>query len=215
MVKLNLPTVIGLLAAIGVIAAILGGVYGIFGSPGNQQQQADTCEGSKSLAARLTGLNIGQVAAFQIADEPKFVGDLKFSDEAGNPAGLADYRGKTVLLNLWATWCVPCREEMPALDALQEKMGRPGFQVLPVSVDLGDDAKPKKFYSDTGIKSLPFRHDGTMAVFNDLKKMSLAVGMPVTLLVDGKGCALGSINGPAVWASNDAMEMIGAVIGVN
>jgi hypothetical protein len=86
---------------------------------------------------------------------------------------------------------------------------------LPVSVDLGDDAKPKKFYADTGIRSLPFRHDGTMAVFNDLKKMSLAVGMPVTLLVDGKGCALGSINGPADWASDDATKMIGAVLGGN
>lgn len=215
MVKLNLPTVISLLAVIVVIAAILGGVYGIFGSPGNQLQQTSVCEGSKSLATRLTGLNIGHVAAFQIADSPKFVGDLKFSDETGNPAGLADYRGKTVLLNLWATWCVPCREEMPTLDALQEKMGGPGFQVLPVSVDLGDDAKPKKFYADTGIRSLPFRYDGTMAVFNDLKKMSLAIGMPVTLLVDKNGCALGSINGPADWASDDAMKMIGAVIDGN
>lgn len=210
--KLNTWTLVGLAILIGVGVVVFGGVYGIWGSVGNQEQQVNACKGSKSLAQKLDGLNVGQVAAFVIADTPKPLGALTFKDENGAEAGLADYRGKTVLLNLWATWCAPCREEMPALDALQESIGGAEFEVLPVSVDLGDDTKPRKFYSDTSIRSLPFRHDGTMTIFNDLKKMSLAVGMPVTILVDGEGCALGSMNGPADWASEDAKAMIGAVV---
>lgn len=211
-VKLNTRTLVGLAVLIGIGVVVFGGVYGIWGSVGNQDQQVNACMGSKSLAERLEGLNTGQVAAFVIADTPKALGALTFKDENGAPASLEDYRGKTVLLNLWATWCAPCREEMPALDALQEAAGSSVFAVLPVSVDLGDDVKPKKFYTDAAIKSLPFRHDGTMSIFNDLKKMSLAVGMPVTILVDGEGCALGSMNGPANWASEDAKAMISAVV---
>ena len=212
MKKFSTRTLVSLALLFGVGVIVLGGVYGIWGSVGNQDQQVNACSGSQSLAENLEGLNTGQVAAFVIADTPKQLGALAFKDENGVAGSLEDYRGKTVLLNLWATWCAPCREEMPALDALQEAMGGPEFEVLPVSVDLGDDVKPKRFYEETEIKALPFRHDGTMSIFNDLKKMSLAVGMPVTLLVDGEGCALGSMNGPADWASEDAKTMINAVV---
>ncbi|MGI9401644.1 MAG: thiol:disulfide interchange protein TlpA [Rhizobiaceae bacterium] len=211
--KLNTRTLVSLALLVGIGVVVFGAVYGIWGSVGNHEQQANACKGSQILAKRLEGLNNGQVAAFIIGDEAKPLGELTFKDENGVAGSLEDYRGKTVLLNLWATWCAPCREEMPALDALQQAMGGDEFEVLPISVDLGDDVKPKNFYRETGIKSLPFRHDGTMSVFNDLKKMSLAVGMPVTILVDGEGCALGAMNGPADWASEDAKAMIRAVLG--
>ena len=206
----NRKVVLGLalfLAAVGLLA-----VYGNLMSDGNVGQTA-SCEGSGEIRARLAGLNIGDVAAFAIADELKFVGDLKFNDENGTETGLSAAKGTTVLLNLWATWCAPCREEMPSLDALQMELGSEKFQVLPVSIDLKDDSKPKAFFSEIGVKHLPFRHDGTLGVFNRLKKMGLAFGMPTTLIVDPEGCALGVMNGPADWAGEDAKALIRAAIG--
>ena len=203
------PLNLALLA--GVIVAVAAAVYGIADRSGNRAETA-ACNGSIETARAMEGFNIGELAAFQIADEPIFVGDLSFQDENGEATGLGDHRGQFVLLNLWATWCVPCREEMPALAGLQDGMGSDDFQVLPVSVDLGDDSKPRGFYAEHDLGPLPFRHDGTMTVFNELKKRGLAFGMPSTVLVDRQGCAIGHLNGPAHWASDDAKALIGSVI---
>lgn len=205
-------------AVIALAAIIAGAVYVMQTGYGNQagqtgDQTAGSCGGSEARIAALEGLNTGELAAFQLADTPQYVGDLAFNDGEGNRTNLADHRGQTVLLNLWATWCAPCREEMPELDALQGELGGEDFVVLPVSVDIGDDVKPKGFYAETGLKHLPFRHDGTMGVFNNLKKKSLAIGMPTTLLVDGEGCVLGHLAGPAAWASEDAKALVGAAVG--
>jgi thiol-disulfide isomerase/thioredoxin len=204
-----------ILASVAVVATAIGAVYEIGPIKGNDGS-AQACTGSRERTAHLSGLNTGQLAAFQIADNPVFVGDLTFNDNAGAPTGLGDYRGQIVLLNLWATWCVPCREEMPTFAALQRSHGSELFQVLPVSVDSGDDTKPKKFYAENGLDgALPFRHDGTLATFNTLKKRSIAFGMPVSILIDQQGCALGWLNGPADWASNDAIKLITAALGQN
>ena len=195
-----------------LLAAGLWAVYGNSMQEGNVAG-ATSCEGSAQATARLAGLNVGDVAAFAIADAPKFIGDLTFNDETGTQTSLSTAKGSTVLLNLWATWCAPCREEMPSLDALQSEMGSDNFQVLPVSIDLKEDTKPKAFFAEIGIKHLPFRHDGTLGVFNRLKKMGLAFGMPTTLIVDPEGCALGVMNGPADWAGEDAKALIRTAIG--
>ena len=92
--------------------------------------------------------------------------------------------GKTVLLNLWATWCAPCRDEMPALDALQKEMGGDDFEVVAVNVDTGDDTKPRKFLAETGVAALAYYRDNTLGLFNELKQRGLALGLPVTLLID-------------------------------
>lgn len=193
-----------------VLALVLAGaVYWINSSAGNEEL-ASACTASSQKTAALEGLNIGEVAAFQIRDEPEPIGDFTFKDENGADLTLSSHRGQTVLLNLWATWCAPCREEMPALDALQADLGGPQFQVLPVSVDLGEADKPRRFYDETGLQDLPFRHDGTLTIFNELKKRSLAIGMPTTLLIDSDGCVLGLMNGPAHWDSEDAKKLIRA-----
>ncbi len=88
-----------------------------------------------------------------------------------------------MLLNLWATWCFPCREEMPALNALQKEAGSDKFEVIAVNVDTGDDTKPKKFLTETGIDTLGYYRDNTLALFNDGgRSAACALGLPVTLL---------------------------------
>jgi thiol-disulfide isomerase/thioredoxin len=200
-----------LLIAAAAFALALGAVYGISGSPGNEEIAA-ACGGAPARAGRLAGLNEGAVAAFQLADSPHYLGDLRFADADGRQTGLEAHRGQLVLLNLWATWCAPCREEMPALKALQAELGGAGFQVLPVSVDLGDPAKPLAFYAEHDLDPLPFRFDGAMAVFERLKRESVAFGLPATVLIDEKGCMLGKMNGPADWAGADARALIEAAI---
>lgn len=164
---------------------------------------------AKTIAASATG----EVAALLPADPPQSLKAFAFNGPGGKPTTLAGYAGKTVLLNLWATWCAPCRAEMPALDALQKEMGNDRFEVVAVNVDTGDDAKPKKFLADIGVKTLGYYRDASMGVFNDAKKRGLALGLPVTMLVDGDGCLLGHMNGPAEWASPDARKLIETALG--
>ena len=124
---------------------------------------------------------------------------------------LADRAGKVLLVNLWATWCAPCRKEMPALDALQKEAGGDDFEVVAVNVDTGGDEKPKKFLGEIGIENLAFYRDDTLELFNTLKRRGLALGLPVTLLVDREGCLMAHMNGPAEWAGEDARRLISAV----
>ena len=174
---------------------------------------APKAERAKAVAAAATG----EVAALLAADPPQSLKNLAFDGPDGKPMTLADISGqtgggKTVLLNLWATWCAPCREEMPALDALQKEMGGDSFEVVAINVDTGDDSKPKKFLSDTGVASLGYYRDASMGVFNDLKKRGLALGLPATMLIDGDGCLIGHMNGPAEWASPDAKRLVEAAL---
>ena len=170
---------------------------------------APKAERARAIAAAATG----EVAALLPADPPQSLKSLAFNGPDGQPMTLGERSGRTVLLNLWATWCAPCREEMPALDALQKDMGGDRFEVVAVNVDTGDDAKPKKFLSDTGVASLGYYRDATMGVFNDLKKRGLALGLPATMLIDANGCLTAHMNGPAEWASSDAKRLIEAALG--
>ena len=171
---------------------------------------ADRCEAKAAKARSTADAAVGEVAAMLPADPPQSLQDLAFNAPDGKPMTLADRSGKTLLLNLWATWCFPCREEMPALDALQKVMGGDDFEVIAVNVDAGDDVKPKKFLAETGIEALGYYRDNTLSLFNDLKKRGLALGLPVTLLIDEEGCLLAHMNGPAEWSSPDAKRLIEA-----
>jgi thiol-disulfide isomerase/thioredoxin len=195
------------LAAIAGIAAGVAAVYVIGDAARND---AGACALSAEAAAALKPAARGEVAGFNPSAAPVSVADLAFVRPDGTAGSLADFAGRTVLLNLWATWCAPCREEMPALDRLQASLGGPGFEVVAVNVDTRDDGRDARFLEETGIASLARYSDRTMAVFNTLKGRGLAVGMPTTLLVDAKGCELGVLHGPAAWDSEDAKALIGA-----
>ena len=149
-------------------------------------------------------------AALTIASQPKPLPELGFAAPEGTKASLADFRGRTVLLNLWATWCVPCRQEMPALDRLQAKLGSKDFEVVAINIDTRDPQKPKNFLKEAKLSRLGYFSDEKAKVFQDLKAIGRALGMPTSVLVDGQGCEIATIAGPAEWDSEDAVKLITA-----
>lgn len=191
--------------------AIAGWVYFFADDKGNKLS-AGSCDASVELAGQLEGSIGGDMAAFLISERPQSLLDISFLDSDGEPKTLGDFAGKTLLVNLWATWCAPCRAEMPSLQRLEVDMGGADFSVVPISVDLGSVDKPKQFYEEMELQKLAFYHDGTMAVFNEFKKRTLAVGLPATVLLDKTGCVLGRLNGPAEWGGVDAKRLISAAI---
>jgi thiol-disulfide isomerase/thioredoxin len=200
---------------VGGIAGVvvgLAGVYGIATLTRNAGGDA-TCWPAVELAKKLGPLARGEVAAVNVAKSPLKVPDLAFQDAAGKPLTLEHWRGRTVLLNLWATWCVPCRKEMPALDALEQRLGGPGFEVVAVNIDTRDADKPKAWLNEVGVQKLAYFADPTARTFQDLKAIGRAFGMPTTLLVDPQGCEIATIAGPAEWASDDAITLIKAALG--
>jgi thiol-disulfide isomerase/thioredoxin len=190
--------------------AVFVGVYGIGGLRSNPADAA--CRGAVDTATRIAPLAHGEVAALAMAQTPFLVPDLAFKDAQGHERTLADFRGRTVLLNLWATWCVPCRREMPALDALQADLGGPKFQVVAVNIDQQNAQKPLAFMKQVGITHLAFYSDDSAKVFETLKTAGKAFGMPTTLLVDRKGCEIGTMAGPAEWSSDDGVKLVTAAI---
>ncbi|CDX57886.1 Thiol:disulfide interchange protein TlpA [Mesorhizobium plurifarium] len=170
------------------------------------------CAAKADRAKAIAAKAVGQVAALQPADPPQSLKSLAFNGPDGKPMTIADHAGKTVLLNLWATWCAPCRAEMPALDALQKEKGGNAFEVVAVNVDTGDDAKPKKFLKEIGVQTLGFYRDPTIALFNEAKTRGLALGLPVTMLIDADGCLIAHMNGPAEWSSPDAKRLVEAAL---
>ena len=148
------------------------------------------------------------LSSFVMLDTPKPLPPITFQDVGGRTGGLADFSGKTVLLNVWATWCIPCRKEMPTLDRLQAQLGGPDFEVVTLSIDRGGIEAVRKFYAELGIQHLAAHVDPTSAAAGNLG----VVGLPTTLLIDGKGRELGRLIGPAEWDSPEMVAFLKAHI---
>jgi thiol-disulfide isomerase/thioredoxin len=205
----RIPIVIGTMLAAALIGYV--GVYGIGGA--TRVAGGDSaCSAAVDLAKKIAPLAHGEVAALTMATAPLRLPDLAFEDADGKARKLSDWRGKTVLLNLWATWCVPCRKEMPALDQLQARLGGRDFEVLAVNIDTRDPDKPKNFLKDAKLTNLAYFTDQKAKVFQDLKAIGRALGMPTSVLIDPQGCEIATIAGPAEWASDDAAKLIKAAI---
>jgi thiol-disulfide isomerase/thioredoxin len=205
----RLPIVIGTVlvgAAVG-----LAGIYG-FGRLGHGAGGDPSCAATVDLARKIAPLAHGEVAAVTMATKGLQLPDLAFDDADGRPRKLSDWRGKTVLVNLWATWCVPCRKEMPALEGLQAKLQGPNFEVVAINIDTRDPEKPKTFLKDAKLTRLGYFYDEKAKVFQDLKAAGRALGMPTSVLVDPKGCEIGTIAGPAEWDSEDAIKLVKAAL---
>ncbi len=142
--------------------------------------------------------------SFTLLDKPRSLPQLRFVDGDGRTLTLADFRGRTVLLNIWATWCAPCIREMPALDRLQAKLGSPDFEVVALSIDAGGLPAVQDFYRKFELKALGIYVDKIAKARRDLN----VVGIPTTLLVDRNGKEIGRTIGPAEWNRPDIVKII-------
>lgn len=196
-------------AALAAVAVTLAGIYvsGAWRSNGDPE-----CAPAVAAARALSPLARGEVAAFRTAEKPFAVREIVFNDDSGARIGLEAFRGKIVLLNFWATWCIPCRAEMPALDRLSVERAGADFAVVAVDLDTSPTANPRRFLSEVGATHLPYYADESTASYGLLRDAGHAVGLPTTLLFDRKGCALGVMAGPAQWDSGDARALIEAAI---
>jgi thiol-disulfide isomerase/thioredoxin len=142
---------------------------------------------------------------------PRELPDVRFADSQGAPTSLAAFRGRVVLLNVWATWCPPCREEMPALDRLQATLGGPDFEVVALSIDEGGMPAVRAFVVSAGILHLRAYVDAS----GDARSLFGVGGVPLTLLVDRDGRELGRKLGPAAWDHPDAVQLIRGLLARN
>jgi len=198
-------------AAAVVVVAVLAGIYGMERLRSNPA--ATACAQATATGNRVAPLVHGEVAALVVARNAFQVPNLTFNDAEGHQRKLADWRGRTVLLNLWATWCVPCRREMPALDALEGNLGGANFEVIAIDIDTRDPDKPLAFLKEIGVSHLAYYADQSARVFQDLKAAGKAFGMPTTLIIDPNGCEIGEMAGPAQWSSPEGVKLVSAAIG--
>ncbi len=159
-------------------------------------------------AEAKTEAKTGQMAAFVSKKAPEALPGITFNDAAGNSVALSSFKGRVVLLNLWATWCAPCREEMPSLDRLQQALGGEKFEVVALSLDRGGAEASQKFLDDVKAKALKLYVDPTAKQGLALK----LVGMPTTILIDKEGRETGRLAGPAEWDSEEAKKLIEAAM---
>jgi thiol-disulfide isomerase/thioredoxin len=196
--------------AVGVAAAAL--VYVTMGSGGKETAEAQVCAATAPQRAAVDRAAHGEVAALAVAKQSKPVTPLAFTGPEGQPETLDAFKGRVVLLNLWATWCVPCRREMPALDRLEAKLGGKDFQVVAVNIDTARLDRPKAFLNEVGVKALSYYSDPKADVFQRLKQAGKVVGLPTTILVDRNSCEIGTMAGPAEWDSPDGVALIEAAV---
>lgn len=196
-------------AGFAVIAAITG-IY-LFQAEGRKAGTADAIPAASTappVAGVTRELAKGAMAAFLVRPERKPAADAPFQDGEGKPLKLSDWKGRVVLVNLWATWCAPCRKEMPDLAELQKELGSGDFEVVAISVDRKGAEASSAFLKDTGADNLKLYIEPTTAILNALQ----AVGLPATVLIDRKGNEIGRLLGPADWASPEAVELIKAAL---
>ncbi|KMO33492.1 thiol:disulfide interchange protein TlpA [Methylobacterium aquaticum] len=194
----------GLVAVLGLGAAL----YGVAGG-GN----GGACPLAQATAARVAPLARGEVAALQVASRPKPAPAIAFTGPDGQPKTLADLKGRTILLNLWATWCAPCKAEMPVLDRLQGALGGEDFEVVALNLDTRNPDRPPRWMQENRITRLAYYADPAGRALPALQQGGDVVGLPTTFLIDPHGCEIGMMKGPAEWASEDALTLVRAALG--
>lgn len=177
---------------------------------------ANSCPVQAAQAQIIDAAAVGELAAVNGTGGGRGYADMAFKDADGTDMTLGDFSGKALLVNFWASWCLPCREEMPALDAIAAEYNSDKFQVVPINLDIGEGglAKAEQFLAEGQFKNLPLYADNTFAAFDRLKREAVAVGLPATLLLDPEGCELAVLQGPAEWNSRDGKAVVEALIGL-
>ena len=200
---------------VGVVVAIATAVWVSNGGGGqNGSAEGGAYNPSPTIAAALDEAAKGELAAFRATAKGEGYPEIKFVADTGESVGFDHFNGKVTLVNFWATWCAPCRAEMPALDALHAKYQNQGFQVATINLDTGEDgiSKAKAFMDEVGLKNLPLHADPTFEAFEVLKARGTALGLPATLLLGPDGHEWGVLAGPAEWNTEDAHALIEAAL---
>lgn len=201
------------LVAVGLAVAV-SGVYAMLGSNGNEELAGNGAEvtASSSAGSAAGGLNkslsTGALAAFVFKKDRPEVVSGEFKDADGKTIDMSNWKGRVALVNLWATWCGPCRAEMPHLAKLQALYGSEQFEVVALSVDLKGAEASAAFLKEIKADNLALYVDQTTRA---MKKLG-AIGLPATILVDRNGREIGRLIGPADWAGEDAKRLIEAAI---
>ena len=186
-----------------VLLAFIAGGIGIYlsGDVPRKVEEVNSGGGFKAFA-------VGHMAAFLVKADRPAVPDLAFKDSTGNQISLSKWQGRVVLLNLWATWCAPCRKEMPTLNEVQKQLGSKDFEVVALSVDRKGLEASTAFLKETKADALGLYIDETTTSLNMLQSL----GLPVTLLIDRKGREIGRLLGPAEWNSAEAIALMKAAL---
>jgi thiol-disulfide isomerase/thioredoxin len=182
----------------------------------NMRQSAATeCAAQPEAAARIDAAAVGELAAMNGTGDGRGFADLAFEDSEGKPVTIGSFAGKKLLVNFWASWCVPCRAEMPELDAIAARFNSDQFMVLPIGLDVGSTGldKAREFLAEGGWANLPLYADPSFKVFDRLKQEGVAIGLPATILLDETGCELAVLQGPASWDSGDGDNVVKALLG--
>jgi thiol-disulfide isomerase/thioredoxin len=198
------------LAPLALVAVAVAVLYGKAAAP---DKPPECSAASKAVAAKLAPLAKGEIAALAVDADPRPAIPLSFKGPGGEKERLADFKGRALLVNLWATWCVPCRAEMPALDRLQAKAGGPDFEVVAINVDTARLERAPAFLDGIGVKTLTRYADPSADAFETLRLAGKALGLPTSLLIDKEGCEIGVVAGPADWDKPDAVAAVAALKG--
>ncbi|WP_018631646.1 TlpA family protein disulfide reductase [Neomegalonema perideroedes] len=158
----------------------------------------------ETARTELRALAAGPMARLIVHPETRPFWEKGFASETDAPMDLTDFRGRVTLLNFWATWCAPCRAEMPALDALQRELGGPDFHIAPLNIERGGAEKSRAFFAEIGVKDLPVYLDPR----STLAKEFAVLGLPVSVLLDREGREVARLTGDADWSSPEAQAVI-------
>ncbi|WP_162914190.1 TlpA family protein disulfide reductase [Taklimakanibacter lacteus] len=189
-----------------VVLAVLATAFGVYlkgEGDGKVETASPAAPGQVSRA-----LATGAMAAFVVKGERKPVPEISLTPENGAATSLKAWKGRVVLVNLWATWCAPCRKEMPALAQLQSEMGGPDFEVVAISVDRKGFEASGQFLKEVGATALKLYADPSTEALSQFQ----AVGLPASILIDREGREIGRLLGPAEWNSPEAKALIKAAI---
>lgn len=175
------------------------------------KENTEKIQDKKTIAIQTAAT--GSFAHMRFIDTPLDMNTLSFKDIQGKDHKFAEFNGKPILINLWAIWCVPCRTEMPELAQLKRELGGENFDVIAINIDkVASPEKIQQFLQDIHADNLVYYRDETMNIFNDMRKQGIALGLPITLLIDKNGYLIASYNGAAPWANDDAKTLMKAVI---
>jgi thiol-disulfide isomerase/thioredoxin len=171
----------------------------------SQQQRVEALPATEDQ-----GSASADTSEFSFWDHPRVVPEIQFDDRHGHPLTLKAFRGKPIILNIWAPWCIPCREEMPALDRLQAEIGAAHLHVLPLSVDRRGLPAVEKFYRDQRLTSLGIYLDQS----GDAASRIDGDGVPMTLLIDRGGREVGRRLGALEWDDPKVVMLIRQRLGL-